>query len=116
MKLKEYHQQLEMDPEYNEALEELQLKFYFGNAVLRARLKKNWTQAYLAEVVGTKQANISRIESGLANITFSLAQKIINALGIVCRFDQAESQKKQAPEKKSGHTLTRKCDELRVVD
>jgi transcriptional regulator with XRE-family HTH domain len=86
MKLKEFRQQLEAAPEYQQALENLQLKFEFGNAVLKARLKKNWTQSQLAATVGTKQANISRIEAGLGNPTFSLAQKILNSLEMGCYF------------------------------
>jgi ribosome-binding protein aMBF1 (putative translation factor) len=95
MKLREFRQQLETDPEYNQALEELQLKFDFGNAVLRARLNKNWSQAQLADAVGTKQANISRIEAGMGNTTFTLAQKILNVLDLCCHFDAVEPQSVQ---------------------
>jgi transcriptional regulator with XRE-family HTH domain len=92
MKLEELRQQLQTNPDYNKALEDLQLKFDFGNAVLRARLNKNWSQAKLAEAVGTKQANISRIEAGMGNTTFSLAQKIINILDLGCHFFSIEPQ------------------------
>jgi transcriptional regulator with XRE-family HTH domain len=60
--------------------------------VLRARLEKGWTQTELARRVGTKQANISRIEAGLANPTLELVQKVCKALEI-----QPEFQQKQKP-------------------
>lgn len=82
MKLQEFRQQLEQDPEYLKAAEEMRLQLHLADVVLRARLKKGWSQAQLANAVGTKQANISRIEAGLANPTLSLIQKILKALDL----------------------------------
>lgn len=82
MKYSDYKKHLEQNPEYREAKEELQLVFIFANAVLEARLNRGWTQTELARQVGTRQANISRIEAGLANPTLELVQKICNALEI----------------------------------
>jgi ribosome-binding protein aMBF1 (putative translation factor) len=82
MKLSEFRQKLQANPEYVEAVEELQLQFELANSVLKARLKKGWSQTDLANAVGTKQANISRIESGLANPTITLVQKLIKKLDL----------------------------------
>jgi transcriptional regulator with XRE-family HTH domain len=82
MKLSEYKEKLKTDREYQEAYNKLEYQFLFGNAVLRARLKKGWTQKELASQVGTKQANISRIEGGLGNPTLELIQKVCQALDL----------------------------------
>jgi ribosome-binding protein aMBF1 (putative translation factor) len=82
MKFNEYQQKLRYDPEYLQAEQELRLHFELANAVLRARLKKGWSQADLASAIGTKQANISRIEAGLANPTLSIIQKLTIVLGL----------------------------------
>jgi transcriptional regulator with XRE-family HTH domain len=82
MKLNEYRHQLEKSEEYQKAKEDLQLHFALADAVLDARIHKGWTQAELAEAIGTKQANISRIESGLANPTLEFIQKLTKALDL----------------------------------
>jgi transcriptional regulator with XRE-family HTH domain len=71
MKLKEFRQLLEKAPEYGKTAE-----------VLKARLKKGWSQTQLAKAIGTKQANISRIEAGLANPTLSLLHKLLKTLDL----------------------------------
>ena len=61
MKLSELDQKLQQNPEYIQAMDELALHFELADAVLRARLRKGWTQTDLAKAVGTKQTNISNI-------------------------------------------------------
>jgi transcriptional regulator with XRE-family HTH domain len=82
MKLKEFRQLLEKAPEYGKAAEELRLQLHLADAVLKARLKKGWSQTQLAKAIGTKQANISRIEAGLANPTLSLLHKLLKSLDL----------------------------------
>jgi len=82
MKLNEYRHQLEKSEEYQKAKEDLQLHFALADAVLDARMNKGWTQEELAEAIGTKQANISRIESGLANPTLEFIHKLAKALDL----------------------------------
>ncbi len=53
----------------------------FIDEILIFRAKKGWTQKQLAEKIGTKIPNISRIESGKQNISFSMMQRISEALG-----------------------------------
>jgi HTH-type transcriptional regulator / antitoxin HipB len=85
MKYSEYKKKLEQDQEYRAAKEELQMAFALGNAVLRARLRKGWTQSELAKLIGTKQANISRIEAGLSNPTLSLVNRLCTVLDLDLR-------------------------------
>ena len=86
MKLSELDQKLQHNPEYIQAMDELALHFELADAVLRARLRKGWTQTDLAKAVGTKQANISNIEAGLANPTLALIRKLTRALDLEVRF------------------------------
>jgi ribosome-binding protein aMBF1 (putative translation factor) len=86
MKYTDYLKEIGSDAEYRDAKEALKVHFALGDAVLRARLSRNWTQEELAEQVGTKQANISRIEAGLGNPTLKLIQKIIQVLDLEVYF------------------------------
>lgn len=81
----DYLAQLEKDPEYVAAREALRLHFALGDAVIVARLKRGWSQTELARRVGTKQANISRIEAAIANPTLELVKKLIDVLGLEVR-------------------------------
>jgi predicted transcriptional regulator len=49
--------------------------------IITARQEKNLTQKDLAELVGTKQSNISRLESGNYNPTLEFLNKIARAIG-----------------------------------
>jgi ribosome-binding protein aMBF1 (putative translation factor) len=91
MKYTDFLQDIEKDPEYKQAKESLKLVFALGDAVLRARIQRGWSQAELADRIGTKQANISRIESGLANPTSSMIQKLTEVLEIETNFIPAPS-------------------------
>src|SRR3989304_9375254 len=86
MKFSDWKRELETDPEYLEALEGLKLQFALGDAMLHARIKRDWSQSELARRVGTKQANISRIESALANPTIELVQRILRVLDLEAQF------------------------------
>jgi len=49
--------------------------------IILARKEKNLTQKDLAELVGTRQSNISRLESGNYNPTIDFLNKIASAIG-----------------------------------
>lgn len=91
MNLNEFEQELRKDPEYSETERKLAAHFHFANAVLRARLKKGWTQTELARRVGTRQANISKVEAGLANPTLDLLQRICSELDLQIDFLEAQN-------------------------
>ncbi len=52
----------------------------FIDDILLLRKNKGWSQKDLAERLGTKVPNISRIESGKQNISFAMMQRISEAL------------------------------------
>lgn len=81
MKLAAYREKLQHDPDYLAAEEELRPLLDLADAVIALRLARGWSQAELAERAGTKQANISRLESGLANPSVKFLHKLASALG-----------------------------------
>ena len=49
--------------------------------IIMARRERNLTQKDLAELIGTKQSNISRLESGNYNPSIDFLNKIAQAVG-----------------------------------
>lgn len=86
MKLNEYRNQLEKSKKYTDAKNELKLNFALADAVLEARMNKGWSQKELAKAIGTKQANISRVESGLANPTLEFISRLTAVLDFDIEF------------------------------
>lgn len=80
MKHEDFLRELRQDPEYIAAEAELRPLLDIADAVLRLRLAKGWSQAELARRVGTKQANISKLENGLANPTVDFLRRVAKAL------------------------------------
>jgi transcriptional regulator with XRE-family HTH domain len=81
MRLDDLRTELRQDPEYVAAERALRPLMDLADEILELRLERGWSQAELADRVGTKQANISRIESGLGNPTFKFLQKLAAAFG-----------------------------------
>lgn len=52
-----------------------------GGVISRLRLEKGWTQAELAEKVGSSQSAIHRIERGQQNISLDMIKKLSDTLG-----------------------------------
>lgn len=53
-----------------------------GLNIKKARLKLNYTQAYLGELLDISEHRISQIECGKCNLTLKTLNKIINILNI----------------------------------
>jgi transcriptional regulator with XRE-family HTH domain len=64
------------DPEFRAALEALEPAYQ----VARLRIEKGLTQAELAELVGTKQSSIARLESGASQPSLSFLRRVVKAL------------------------------------
>jgi transcriptional regulator with XRE-family HTH domain len=65
------------DPEFRQAYEELDA----AHQVARLRIRRGLTQEQLAELVGTKQPSIARLESGQSAPRLSFLKKVVDALG-----------------------------------
>ena len=79
MNYRDYFKKLEENPEYQAAEQKYKLILDLADEILRMRMEKGWSQAELAERAGTKQANISRLESGLSNPSINFLQKVAEA-------------------------------------
>jgi len=69
------------NPEFAAAYHELEPEFQVAREVIRLRLEKGLTQKELAELVGTKQSGISRLENASIKPSLGFLQKVAEALG-----------------------------------
>ncbi len=72
---------LREDPEFVEALKDIQTEYEIIEQIIQARMELNLSQAELALLIGTKQANISRLESGKANPSLQFLKRVAEGLG-----------------------------------
>ena len=81
MKWDDAKQIINSDPEVMRELELNAVEYQVVREIIKARKELNLTQEQLADLVGTKQSNISRLESGEYNPTIEFLSKIANAMG-----------------------------------
>ncbi len=74
---KEWHEQQMKDPEFAAEWKKLEPSYQ----ITRLRIEAGITQKKLAELVGTKQSSISRLESGERSPSLSFLSKVAEALG-----------------------------------
>jgi DNA-binding XRE family transcriptional regulator len=79
--------ELLQDDETKKEYEELEPEFQIIREIIKFRKEHNLTQKELAEMLETKQSNISRFESGNYNPSLKLLKKIAEKLGkklVIC--------------------------------
>ena len=64
-----------------EELVKNEAEYQLVRELISTRIDKNLTQGQLAEMIGTKQTNISRLESGRYNPSMKMLKKIADAMG-----------------------------------
>lgn len=69
------------DPELYEEYKALEPEYEIIKQILKARSELNLTQKELAERIGIKQSNISRLESGNYNPSLDFLKKVAKGLG-----------------------------------
>lgn len=69
------------DPEFKQHYDEAAVKWQVAMQIVEARQKANLTQGELAQQIGDRQQNVSRIESGEQNVTVGTLGKIAKAVG-----------------------------------
>jgi len=79
MNHQEFHNEQMKDPKYKAEYEALEPEYQIILAALDAREKKNLTQAQLAKLVGTSQANISKLENGELNPSIAFLKRFAEA-------------------------------------
>lgn len=80
MKWEDVKKIINSDPEVVKALQENEFEYQVIREFIKARLEKNLTQKQLADLVGTQQSNISRLESGNYNPSLDFLDKVAKAL------------------------------------
>ena len=69
------------DESFQEEYELLEETYRIAEKVIQARIEAGLTQTELAQRIGTRQANISRLESGTYNPSIELLIKVAEATG-----------------------------------
>lgn len=69
------------DPETKKEYDELEPIYSITREIIKLRIETGMTQKDLAEVVGTKQSAISRLENGSYNPSIEFLSKVAHALG-----------------------------------
>jgi DNA-binding XRE family transcriptional regulator len=69
------------DPEVLQAYKDLEPEYELIGEVIKARIEQNITQEDLAKRIGTRQCNISRLESGNYNPSLRFLKKLAEGLG-----------------------------------
>ncbi len=80
MKWKEAKKIINRDPEVLEELKILGPEYKIINQLITLRKERKLTQREFAELIGDKQSNISRLESGNYNPTIAKLKKIADCL------------------------------------
>ena len=70
------------DKEIKAAYDALEPEYAIARAIIAKRLNKGMTQTQLAQKIGTKQAAVSRLESGDSNPSVNFLKKVAKALGL----------------------------------
>ncbi len=78
----EYLKEKLKDPQFKKAYEKGVRNLSLGYQVFLAREAAGMTQMRLAAAIGTRQANISRMEMGDYNFTVDMLQRIAKALKV----------------------------------
>lgn len=74
---KDWQAKQQQDPDFVAAVGELEA----GYQIARLRIQRGLTQAQLAEMVGTRQPSIARLENGSSIPSLSFLDRIAKALG-----------------------------------
>ena len=82
MNFRTHKQKLLKNPRVKKEYERLGPEFQLAQSLIRARMKKGWTQAELARRVGMQQPNIARLEGGnYDRVSLPTLKKVARALG-----------------------------------
>ena len=81
MKFSDYKKEALKDEEVRREYDALAVEYELINQIIDARIENHLTQKQLAELAGTDQARISRLEKGSLNPSLDFIKKIATALG-----------------------------------
>ena len=82
MNFRTHKEKLLKNPRVKKEYEKLGPEFQLAQSLIRARMRKGWTQAELARRVGMQQPNIARLEGGnYDRVSLPTLKKVARALG-----------------------------------
>lgn len=82
MNFRTHKEKLLKNPKVKKEYEKLGPEFHLAQSLIKARMKKGWTQAELARRVGMHQPNIARLEGGnYDRVSLPTLKKVARALG-----------------------------------
>lgn len=70
------------NPEFRAAYDAEDKRIELVLQIIKLRQKRGMTQADLAKAIGTRQANVSRLERFDTNLTLGTLEKVADALGV----------------------------------
>ena len=94
MKYSDYKKSILKNQEVKEEFDALQPEYDIIQAMIDARIKQNITQVELSKRTGITQADISRIENGTRNPSFSMVKKLADGLGMQLRVEFKDKSRK----------------------
>ena len=75
------------NPEFRAAYDAEDKRIELVLQIIKLRQQRGMTQSDLAKAIGTRQANVSRLERFDANLTLGTLEKVARALGADLRID-----------------------------
>jgi predicted transcriptional regulator len=81
MNFREHLKEQLKDPDFAREYNSLGPEYEIIRQIIKARSEQNITQKELADKIGIKQSNISRLESGSYNPSLDFLQRIAEGLG-----------------------------------
>lgn len=105
----------EADPELKREYDKLQPARTIADTLIQARIDNSLTQRELARRCGTRQSNISRLESGEANPTLAMLHKIAEATGTELVIEFRKRDCAEMPIKKASRADTAKPRRVRRI-
>ena len=76
-----------LNPDFRAAYEAEDKRIELVLQIIKLRQQRGLTQADLAKAIGTRQANVSRLERFDANLTLGTLEKVARALGARLRIE-----------------------------
>lgn len=80
-KWNEIKEKLLKNAEFQDEVNNLQPEYELIKQIIQARIEQSLTQEELAQRIGTKQSNISRLEKGKYNPSLLFLKKLAQGLG-----------------------------------
>jgi len=81
------------DPDFRKEYDALEEEYTLAREIIELRIKKNLSQKELAEMIGTSQPSIARLESGkYKNVSMSFIRKVAKALDAVPELHLRQAQ------------------------